>query len=252
MIKLSHVSMRYDGDDVVRDVSLELPPSGLTALIGANGAGKSTLLSGIGRLLPCSGGEITFEGTPLKSWRPRDLARRLAILRQDNHLSVRLSVAELVALGRHPYSRGSLTSVDERAIEEALACVSMSDLADRFIDELSGGQRQRAFVAMTLAQDADYLLLDEPLAALDLYHGRELMRHLRRIVDDKGTAIVVVLHDVNTAAAYADRLVAMRDGALVAEGSPEQVMTEETLSDVFSVETRIVEVNGHPVAVPLP
>lgn len=252
MITVDHVSMTYGAKPVVSDVSLTLPEAGMTALIGANGAGKSTLLSGIGRLKELHSGTITVDGTNVREWKPRDLARRLAILRQENHLSVRLTVAELVALGRHPHSGGRMTPGDEDAIRDALTFVDMAQYAGRFLDELSGGQRQRAFIAMTLAQDARYLLLDEPLASLDLHHAREMMRHLRQICDEKGTSVIIVLHDINTAAAYADRLVAMREGELVADGTPTDVMTPETLADIFAVETTVLSVDGRPVAVTAP
>ncbi|MBD3690022.1 ATP-binding cassette domain-containing protein [Nanchangia anserum] len=252
MISLTNVTMSYTSSPVVRDVCLNLPESGMTALIGANGAGKSTLLSGIGRLHPLDAGDVCVDGVAVPEWKPRELAKRLAILRQENHLSVRLSVAELVALGRHPHSAGSLTSRDEEIVDDALRSVDMADLSHRFLDELSGGQRQRAFIAMTLAQDAHYLLLDEPLASLDLHHAREMMRHLRRICDERGVSVIIVLHDINTAATYADSLVAMRDGRVIAVGSPDEVMTPPTLADVFDVETTVVHVDGHPVAIARP
>ncbi len=252
MIELDRVTMAYDRTPVVKDVSLTLPDTGITALIGANGAGKSTLLSGIGRLLPLVSGRVIVDQRDLADWKPKDLAKQIAILRQENHLSLRLSVAELVALGRHPHSGGRISEADEVAIAGAIEAVDMTEYVSRFLDELSGGQRQRAFIAMTLAQDAHYLLLDEPLAALDLHHAREMMRHLRKICDQRGLSVVIVLHDINTAATYADHLIALRDGEVVASGTPVEVMTPKTLKDIFAVETKVLQVDGRPVAITAP
>lgn len=251
MIEIKNVTMTYDREPVVKDVSLNLPDSGITALIGPNGAGKSTLLSGVGRLHPLVSGEVLIDGRKLADWKDDELARTMAILRQENHLSVRLTVAELVMLGRHPHTKGRTTKKDEEKVAEALKSVSMLDLADRFLDELSGGQRQRAFVAMTLAQDAKYLLLDEPLSALDMRHSRDMMRHLAEVCHEREISVVIVIHDVNTAAAYADRLVALKDGELVADGTPKEVLTPEVLEGIFEVEVNVGEIGGRPVAMPV-
>ncbi|MDO5048639.1 MAG: ATP-binding cassette domain-containing protein [Actinomycetaceae bacterium] len=251
MIEIRNVTMTYDRVPVVKDVSFDLPDHGLTALIGANGAGKSTLLAGIGRLHPLQGGDVIVDGKNVEDWKPEELAQTMAILRQENHLSVRLTVAELVMLGRHPHSRGRTTAEDEAKVAEALKSVSMMDMADRFLDELSGGQRQRAFIAMTLAQDAKYLLLDEPLSALDMRHSRDMMRHLSAICKRKGLSVVIVIHDINTAAAYADRLVALKDGEIVADGTAHEVVTPSVLEKIFNVEVNVGEVGGRPVAMPV-
>lgn len=250
MIELRDVTMSYGQDPVVNSVNLELPDRGITALVGPNGAGKSTLLCGIGRLLPLQDGQVIIDGKPTTDWDPKSLARRLAILRQENHLTVRLTVAELVALGRHPHGDGKLSDEDAASIARALECVSMSDLSHRFLDELSGGQRQRAFVAMTLAQETKYLLLDEPLSALDLKHSRDMMRHLDRVCKERDLSVVIVIHDLNTAAAYAQRLVAMKDGRIVAEGAVNEVMRADIIESVFDIEAQILDVEGRRVLVP--
>lgn len=251
MIEVRNVTMTYDRDPVVRDVSVTLPDAGVTALIGPNGAGKSTLLSGIGRLQDLVSGEVLVDGRPLADWKSDELARTIAILRQENHLTVRLTVAELVLLGRFPHTKGNATAEDHEQVAHALAMVDMVDFADRFLDELSGGQRQRAFLAMTLAQRAHYLLLDEPLSALDLRHSRDTMRHLSKVCHERGISVIIVIHDINTAAAYADRLIAMKDGQVVADGSPHDVVTPEVLAEVFDVEVDVLTVSGRPVAVPI-
>lgn len=252
MIEVSHVSMNYQDFQAVHDVSLTLPETGITALIGPNGAGKSTLLSGIGRLLDLKSGDIKIDGKPLGDWKSDELAKTVAILRQENHLTMRLTVAELVMLGRHPHSKGKARPVDYEVVSRALEQVDMVSMADRFLDELSGGQRQRAFVAMTLAQDARYLLLDEPLSALDMRHSRDMMRHLKDAVAEQHISVVIVIHDVNTAAAYADRLVAIKHGELVAEGTPDEVMQPQVLADIFNVEVEVGVLGGHPIAMPKP
>lgn len=251
MIQLRNVTMSYGADPVVKNVSFNLADSGLTALIGPNGAGKSTLLSGIGRLTPLANGHVLVDDIDVKDWKSEELAKKIAILRQENHLSVRLTVAELVMLGRHPHGRGRIGSKDQEKVAEALKSVDMLCLADRFLDELSGGQRQRAFIAMTLAQDAKYLLLDEPLSALDMRHSRDMMRHLVRATKNQNMSTVVVIHDINTASAYADRLIALKDGEVVADGTPDEVVRPEVLEDIFEVDVEVVYVNGRPVAVPL-
>lgn len=250
MIEVRNVTMSYDRDPVVNDVSFTLAERGITALIGPNGAGKSTLLSGIGRLMNLDSGQVLIDEKDIGDWPSDALARRLAILRQENHLAVRLTVAELVLLGRHPHSHGRATDEDHAQVERALECVNMTEMAGRFLDELSGGQRQRAFVAMTLAQDAQYLLLDEPLSALDMRHARDMMRHLSQVSRDRDIHVVIVIHDINTAAAYADRLIALKEGRLVADGTPSEVLRADVLEEVFNVEVEVGEVGGRPVAMP--
>ncbi|VEI13449.1 iron ABC transporter ATP-binding protein [Trueperella bialowiezensis] len=251
MIEISNVTMAYDADPVVCDVSFTIPDSGVTALIGPNGAGKSTLLAGVGRLNPLRGGNVRIDGVDLGDWDAEELARTVAILRQENHLSIRLTVAEIVMLGRHPHSKGRRTRDDYAHVAQALDCVNMRDHADRFLDELSGGQRQRAFIAMALAQDTKYLLLDEPLSALDMRHARDMMRHLRKVCDERGISVVIVIHDVNTAAAYADTMVALKDGHLVAHGTPAEVMRAEQLEEIFGVDVDVATVGGRLVAMPV-
>lgn len=251
MIEISNVTMAYDADPVVHDVSFTIPDGGVTALIGPNGAGKSTLLSGLGRLHPLLGGQVHIDGTVLPDWDSEKLARTVAILRQENHLSIRLTVAELVMLGRHPHSKGRRTREDYAHVAHALDSVDMRDQADRFLDELSGGQRQRAFIAMALAQDTKYLLLDEPLSSLDMRHARDMMRHLRTVCDERGISVVIVIHDVNTAAAYADTMIALKDGHLAAQGTPSDVMRSDRLEEIFGVDVDVARIGGRLVAMPV-
>jgi ABC-type enterochelin transport system, ATPase component len=218
MIVTSEVTKNYGSSCVVDGVSLTLPAGGITAIIGPNGAGKSTLLSMISRLMGMDRGSVTVDGLDITRTPSDVLARRLSILRQDNHMTARLTVRDLVSFGRYPHSKGRPTANDQRHINEAINYLALDDLADRFLDELSGGQRQRAFVAMVLCQDTDYVLLDEPLNNLDMKHAMGMMKLLRRAADDLGKTVVLVLHDINFASWYADTIVAMKHGKVAAQG----------------------------------
>ncbi|WP_020188112.1 ATP-binding cassette domain-containing protein [Methylopila sp. 73B] len=247
MIRIENVSLTRGGARILHDVSLTLPKGGLTALIGPNGAGKSSLLSLIARLQPLQTGRISVDGLPVDATPGRTLAKTLAVLRQDPGVARRLRVRELVGFGRFPHSRGRLTPEDDAVVAATLDQFDLTPLKERFVETLSGGQRQRALIAMTVAQATDTLLLDEPLNNLDMRYARDLMRRLRALAD-AGRTIVAVLHDVNQAAAYADRIVALRDGRLVAMGAPAEIMTPETLDAVFGYRMRVVDVDGRPMA----
>ncbi|OLT48283.1 ABC transporter ATP-binding protein [Cellulosimicrobium sp. CUA-896] len=248
MIRVEQVTKRYGTTVVVDGVDLELPAGGVVSVIGPNGAGKSTLLSVVARLLPSEGGRVTVDGDDVRTTPGPVLARRLGILRQDNHLTVRLTVRDLVTFGRYPHSRGRTTPEDERHVAAALEYLDLEGLAGRYLDELSGGQRQRAFVAMVLAQDTRYVLLDEPLNNLDLRHARGMMRLVRAAADDLGKTVVAVLHDVNFASCWSDRIVAMRDGRVVAQGTPEEVVRPEVLRDVYGTDVDVHVLDGNRVA----
>ncbi|MFG1477779.1 ATP-binding cassette domain-containing protein [Xanthobacter sp. V4C-4] len=247
MIEIHTLSKSYGAARVLDQVSLSLPPGGLTALVGPNGAGKSTLLSIVARLMPASGGRVTLDGEDVATLPGAALARRLAILRQANAVTPRLTVAELVAFGRFPHSGGRLTGADREMIERAIGYVDLVALRDRFLDELSGGQRQRAFIAMVLAQDTDYVLLDEPLNNLDMKHAAATMRLLRRAADELGKTVVVVLHDINFASCHADRIVAMKDGRLAFQGPPAALMRPEVLRAIYDMDIAVMDVDGDRV-----
>jgi iron complex transport system ATP-binding protein len=198
----------------------------------------------IARLRPLQSGRITVDGLPVDTTPSRQLARIMAILRQDPGIASRLRVAELVGFGRFPHHRGRLTAKDREIIAASLEQFDLSDLAPRFIDTLSGGQRQRALVAMTFCQGTDYILLDEPLNNLDMFHARNLMRTLRRIADDHGKTVLIVLHDINHAASYADRVVAMKDGAVIASGETTDVIRPEILERIFGFSMRVEHIDG--------
>jgi iron complex transport system ATP-binding protein len=248
MIALEGATKRYNGQPVVDDVSIEFGGEGVTALIGPNGAGKSTLFGLVGRLVQPDAGRVTVDGMDVARTPSNQLARTLAVLRQDNHIAARLTVHDLVEFGRFPHSRGRLTVADREHIERALAYLELDPYRNRFLDELSGGQRQRAFIAMVLAQDTRYVLLDEPLNNLDLRHMTEIMRLVRTMADELGKRVVTVLHDVNFAATWSDRIVAMRDGSVVADAPARDVMRPEVLATVYDTTVDVREIDGKPVA----
>ncbi|MFW3170357.1 ABC transporter ATP-binding protein [Geodermatophilus sp. CPCC 206100] len=248
MITLEGVTKRYAGRPVIDDLSIGFGEEGVTALIGPNGAGKTTLFSLVGRLLRPDAGRITVDGLDVATTPSSRLATTLAVLRQDNHVAARLTVHDLVEFGRFPHSRGRLTVDDREHIERAIAYLELDAYRTRFLDELSGGQRQRAFIAMVLAQDTKYVLLDEPLNNLDLRHMTEIMRLVQKMADELGKRVVTVLHDINFAATYADRIVAMRDGVVVADAASREIMRPEVLAAVYDTTVDVREIDGRPVA----
>lgn len=248
MIKVTDLTKRYGKSIVVDEVSLSLPAGGITAIVGANGAGKSTLLSMIARLLGSDAGTITVGGLDVTQTDSRELARSLAILRQSNEIPSRITVHDLVSFGRFPHSGGRMSARDHEIVDQAIVWMDLEELRDRFLDEMSGGQRQRAFVAMVLAQDTQYVLLDEPLNNLDVAHSQSMLMTLRRAADELGKTVVIVVHDINYASCWADQIVAMKNGRVVEVGTPHQIVRAELLRDVFDVDMEIGECAGCPIA----
>lgn len=248
MIRLETVSVSLSGTQVLHDISLDLPRGGVTAMIGPNGAGKSTLVSAIARLAPLGSGRITVDGLDVSRAPTRDLARLLAVMPQDNSVAGRVRVRELVQFGRFPHHQGRPKDADHALVDAALETFDLSDISDRFVDTLSGGQRQRARAAMCFAQGTDYILLDEPLNNLDIYYARELMRTLRHVADTTGRSIIIVLHDLNHAAIHADRIIALRDGRVVADGAPGAVIRPDVLDSVFGFPIRVETIDDKPVS----
>lgn len=247
MIEISDLSYDIEGVSILRGVSLTLDKGGVIALVGPNGAGKSTMLSLMARLLPLQKGRVQIDGLDVQATDSRALAKRMAILPQSVNAASRLSVRDLVGFGRYPYHRGRPGAQDAELIDQSLAFFDLLGLADRQLDMLSGGQRQRAFVAMAYAQDTDYLLLDEPLNNLDLAASRALMTRLRDLADSSGRTVVIVLHDINFATAYADRIIALKDGAIAADGTPQEVVTAAMLQDVFNTPAEVEIIANRPV-----
>lgn len=249
------VRLAYDDTVVVHDLDLELTDGSFTAIVGPNGCGKSTLLRALGRLLRPTGGQVLLDGRAIARTPTREVAKVLGLLPQTPIAPEGLTVADLVARGRHPHQSWvrQWSRDDEAVVAEALEWTDMAELSARPVDALSGGQRQRAWISMALAQGTDLLLLDEPTTYLDLAHQIDVLELVSRLHAERGRTVVVVLHDLNLAARYAQRLVAMKDGVLVASGTPAEVLTEQLLADVFDLEARIVPdpVTGTPMVVPV-
>lgn len=249
MIEVRNLGKKYGTKNVLQAVDLVIPEKQIVSFIGANGAGKSTLLSIIARLMKSDSGEVFVDGVALEAWKSDDLAKRLSILKQSNHVTMRLTVRDLVAFGRFPHSKGRLQKEDEAFIEMALDYMELRDLASRYLDELSGGQQQRAYIAMIIAQNTDYILLDEPLNNLDMKHSVQIMQLLRRLVDELGKTVLLVLHDINFASCYSDSVVALKDGAVVANGSTAEMIQEDVLAQVFDMHIPISLINNDRIGV---
>ncbi|MEO6531386.1 MAG: ATP-binding cassette domain-containing protein [Specibacter sp.] len=249
MITLTEVSKSYSSEVAIGPVTLAIPSGGVTALVGPNGAGKSTLLTMIGRLLGLDAGVIEIAGYDVASTASKDLAKIVAILRQENHFVARLTVRQLVGFGRFPHSRGRLSKVDEEVISRSIDFLNLNELENRYLDQLSGGQRQRAYVAMVLAQETDYVLLDEPLNNLDMKHSAQMMQLLHRAAHELGRTIVIVLHDINFAGHYADHICAVKDGKVIEFGAPAEIMTNEVLTRVFDTPVQVIDGPRGPLAV---
>ena len=249
MIEILEVSKSYGNKRVLANVTASLPEKKVIAFIGSNGAGKSTLLSLISRLLFKDSGAIRVDGTEVGDWDSRELAKKLAVLRQNNQSDIKFTVRELVSFGRFPHSRGRLTAADEEKIDQALVYMDIADIQHRFMDELSGGQRQMAYIAMVIAQDTDYILLDEPLNNLDIRHSVGMMRTLRRLVEDMGKTVLIVIHDINFVSCHADYVLALRDGRLVACGDKEAVITPAVLEKIYGLDIDIRDYDGDKICV---
>ncbi|WP_448856351.1 iron ABC transporter ATP-binding protein [Corynebacterium camporealensis] len=241
MIKLRNVQKAYSSETHIGPINLQIPEGGITALVGPNGAGKSTMLTMIGRLLGMDDGQIEVAGYDITMTKSSDLAKIVSILRQENHFVTKLTVRQLVGFGRFPYTKGRINKHDEEIISKYIRFLHLEQLQDRYLDELSGGQRQRAYVAMVLCQETDYVLLDEPLNNLDIAHSVEMMKHLREAARELGRTVIVVLHDINFAARYADYVCACKDGQIVAFGPTKEIMQEHILTPIFNTPIKVID-----------
>ncbi|ERJ59105.1 iron ABC transporter ATP-binding protein [Sphingobacterium paucimobilis] len=246
-LEFETIAKYYGKKEVLKDVSGSIANRKITSLIGPNGAGKSTLLSIISRLIKQDGGTVSFLGKELSTYKGTDLAKKLSILKQSNHLDLKLTVRDLVSFGRFPYSKGKLSAFDEQKIDEAIAFSDLMNLQDTYIDELSGGQRQRAFISMIIAQDTDFILLDEPLNNLDMKHAVHVMKTLRRLVDELGKTVVIVIHEINFAAQYSDRIVALKDGNICYDDETAKVIDPVVLKGIFDIEFDVIERNDKKI-----
>jgi iron complex transport system ATP-binding protein len=255
VLKVSQLSASYGDTEILRTLDLDVPPGKITVIVGANASGKSTLLRTMSRLLVPTKGQVLLDGKAIHQMPTRELARTIGLLPQSPIAPEGILVDDLVRRGRHPHHGlfSSWTRADEDAVEHALRATHTTDLAERSVDELSGGQRQRVWIAMALAQQTDILLLDEPTTFLDINHQVEVLDLLVDLNRSRGTTVVMVLHDLNLGARYADHLVALAGGRVHVSGAPGDVLTEDTVRTVFGLESRILTdpTAGRPLMVPI-
>lgn len=254
-LAVADATLAYEKRVIAEHLSLEIPDGSFTVIVGPNGCGKSTLLRGLSRLLKPSAGQVLLDGRNIHDFKTREVAQTLGLLPQTSIAPDGITVADLVSRGRHPHQKmlRQWSVEDELAVTAALEATGITDLSGRLVDELSGGQRQRVWVAMVLAQETELLLLDEPTTFLDIAHQIELLELLRGLNVDGGRTLVAVLHDLNHACRYATHIIAMADGAVVAEGAPSDVITAELVHDVFGLPAHILTdpIAGTPLVIPL-
>ncbi len=254
-LESQHLSVGYAQKPIVKELSIAPPKGKITVILGANGCGKSTLLKSLAGLLKPSSGIVTLENRRLTDYRSKELARKLGLLPQSPIVPEGIRVADLVARGRSPYQKfmQGLTKDDYRKVEEALELLGIAHLADIPVEELSGGQRQRVWIALAIAQDTEFLLLDEPTTYLDIAYQVEILDILKEINKKRTTTIVMVLHDINLSVRYADHIIAMKEGQLVAQGTPETLITKELMKEIYGLECQVFPdpVSGAPWVIPL-
>lgn len=249
MIEIKGISKKYGKKAVVDDLWINIEKGKITSFIGPNGAGKSTALSIITRLIDSDSGEVLIEGKAINKWGKKELSRKIAILKQSNNINLRLTIRELVGFGRFPYSEGRLDDNDKRVVNEAIEYMRLTSMADKYLDELSGGQRQRAYIAMVIAQETEYIFLDEPLNNLDMNNSAQMMKILRKLCDEKGKTIVLVMHDINFTSCYSDYIVALKDGKIAKEGNVDEIIDERTLEDIYEMEFEVKNINGKKISI---
>lgn len=254
LFDLKDVSLTVPGKSLLQPLTMTIPARRTIGLIGHNGSGKSTLLKVLARQKPASNGTVLFEGKYLSEWGDRPFARKLAYLPQQTPAANGMLVKELVALGRYPWhgALGRFGKIDRDKVDEAMTLTDVSDMADRLVDTLSGGERQRVWLAMLVAQDAECLLLDEPISALDVSHQIEVLTLVKRLSHSKGLGVLLVLHDVNMAARFCDEIIALHTGRLIARGTPPEIMTPGVLKEIYGIDMAIMAhpQTGLPVGLP--
>ena len=253
-IDVKNIRVGYGNKNIIENISLHIPRGSFCTVIGPNGCGKSTLLKAVSRNLPRTGGTVRIDGKPLEQYETKHLARKMAFLAQSPHIPEQFSARELVGYGRYPHTRwlGSLRPEDHRIIDRAMALTGCGDFAERELAHLSGGERQRVWLAMALAQEAEILLLDEPTTYLDISHQLQTLELIRRMNEEMGRTVLMVLHDLNQAARYSDLIFVMKEGRLITRGKPAEVITEEILRDVFDIKAEIIidGERGYPHLIP--
>ncbi|ARJ28009.1 ATP-binding cassette domain-containing protein [Staphylococcus lugdunensis] len=247
MIRIKNMTQSIQGKAILKDISVDIKKGRLTSLIGPNGAGKSTLLSAISRIIEHDSGAIELEGIDIAAYRKNLLAQKLSILKQTNHTDMNITVEQLVNFGRFPYSKGRMKEADYEQVDYAINLLHLEDIRQRDLKTLSGGQRQRAYIAMTIAQNTDYILLDEPLNNLDMKHSVQIMQTLRRLCRELNKTIVIVLHDINFASCYSDNIIALKDGELVKADEKDAVIQKEVLQELYDMNVAIESIKGQRI-----
>lgn len=249
MIEVKNLVKKYGDKTVVDNVSLNIEKGKITSFIGPNGAGKSTVLSMISRIMDKDSGSVIIDGKELEVWDNKELAKKISILKQSNNINVRLTIKEIVSFGRYPHCDGRLTPEDMKYVDEAIEYMKLKDIENRYLDELSGGQRQRAYIAMVIAQNTEYVLLDEPLNNLDMKHSVSMMKVFRNLVDELGKTVVIVMHDINFASVYSDKIVVLKDGKIAKDDCTENIINKETLENIYEINFDIKDINGNKICV---
>ena len=245
-LQTQNLSVGYDETTIIEDLNLEIPAHKVSVIIGANGCGKSTLMKTLSRLLKPEKGQVVLDGKAVHGYPSTQLAQMLGLLPQSPTVPEGITVADLVARGRYPYRKfmQNMTKEDYAAVEDALERMGITELANRCVDELSGGQRQRVWIALALAQETDILLLDEPTTYLDIRYQIEILQLVKKLNQEFGITIIMVLHDINQAIAYSDNVIGMKDGKVLVEGDPEEVITEESIRELYGIELGVTRVDG--------
>ncbi|MCD8890593.1 ATP-binding cassette domain-containing protein [Staphylococcus nepalensis] len=249
MISVQGLNKTIQDKAILKEINVDINKGRLTSIIGPNGAGKSTLLSAITRLIDFEDGGIEIENKSISDYKSNELAKKLAILKQSNHTELNITVEQLVNFGRFPYSKGHLKQEDKEQVEYALELLQLKEIRHRYLKTLSGGQRQRAYVAMTIAQDTDYILLDEPLNNLDMKHSVQIMQTLRQLAKSLNKTIVVVIHDINFASCYSDDIIALKDGEVIKASTKDDVIQCDTLRELYEMEVQIEQIRGQRICI---
>ncbi|ATH63261.1 ABC transporter ATP-binding protein [Staphylococcus pasteuri] len=247
MIQIQSLNKSIQKKKILKDINVDIEKGKITSLIGPNGAGKSTLLSTITKLIQIDSGTVKIEDKYMDDYKTDELAKKISILKQTNHTEMNITVEQLVNFGRFPYCKGHLKQEDKEQVQYALDLLQLNEIKDRNIKTLSGGQRQRAYIAMTIAQNTEYILLDEPLNNLDMKHSVQIMQTLRTLAKTLNKTIVIVLHDINFASCYSDNIIALKNGELVRSGSNQTVIQSNVLRELYEMDVKVENVNGQRI-----
>ena len=231
------------------NVSFSVEKGEFVAIVGASGSGKSTLLHLLGGVDRPNSGKVFIEGKELDSWDKKELSKKIAILKQSNNINIRLTIRELVSFGRFPYCEGKLQAEDIKYVEEAIEYMRLTDIQDKYLDELSGGQRQRAYIAMVIAQGTEYIFLDEPLNNLDMNNSVQMMKVLKKLCDELGKTIILVMHDINFTSCYSDYIICLKNGMIAKEGIVDEIINKETLEDIYEMDFDVKDIDGKKISI---